>query len=97
MQDNKSSLQQPRQGQQEDTGQNKRKVQRCNRRTPMEKYTGCTKLVHAANPTKRKAKFLQFDICEFYPSISEELLRNSLGFAKSHTSIEQDEEDLIMA
>ena len=55
------------------------------------------KSIHAANPTKRKAKFIQFDICEFYPSISEELLRNSLGFAKSHTSIEQDEEDLIMA
>ena len=53
--------------------------------------------VHAANPTKTKAKFLQFDICEFYPSITEELLRNSLGFAKNHTSIEQDEEDLIMA
>ena len=53
--------------------------------------------VHAANPTKTKAKFLQFDICEFYPSITEELLRKSLGFAKNHTSIEQDEEDLIMA
>ena len=53
--------------------------------------------VHAANPTKTKGKFLQFDICEFYPSITEELLRNSLGFAKNHTSIEQDDEDLIMA
>ena len=53
--------------------------------------------VHAANPTKKKAKFLQFDINEFYPSISEELLRNSIRFAKNHATIEQGEEDLIMA
>ena len=45
--------------------------------------------VHAANPTKKKAKFLQFDINEFYPSISEELLRNSIRFAKNYTTIEQ--------
>ena len=53
--------------------------------------------VHSANPTKDKAKFLQFDICEFYPSITEDLLRNSLDFAKSHKPIDQADEDLIMA
>ena len=53
-------------------------------------------LAHSANPIKEKAKFIQFDICEFYPSITEELLRNSLNFAKSHTTISPDEE-LIMA
>ena len=53
--------------------------------------------VHAANPTKNKAKFFQFDINEFYPSISEELVRNSIRFAKNHATIEQGEEDLIMA
>ena len=53
--------------------------------------------IHSANPTKDKAKFLQFDICEFYPSITEDLLRNSLNFAKSHTPIDQADEDLIMA
>ena len=53
--------------------------------------------VHLANPTKEKAIFVQFDICEFYPSITEELLRNSLDFAKCHTSIDQEDEDLIMA
>ena len=41
--------------------------------------------------------FVQFDICEFYPSITEELLRNSLDFAKCHTSINQEDEDLIKA
>ena len=52
--------------------------------------------VHAANPTKKKARFLQFDINEFYPSISEELLQNSIRFAKNHATIEQEEEALIM-
>ena len=42
---------------------------------------------------------MQFDINEFYPSISEELLRNSIRFAKNYTTIEQEEEEeeLIMA
>ena len=53
-------------------------------------------IVHSANPTKEKAKFLQFDICEFYPSITE-LLRNSLDFAKTHTPVDQEDEELIMA
>ena len=53
--------------------------------------------VHSNNPTKAKARLLQFDICEFYPSISEDLLRKSLLFAKSHTLIEEEEVSLIMA
>ena len=53
--------------------------------------------VHSNNPTKEKARLLQFDICEFYPSISEELLRESLVFAKNHASIEEEEVNLIMA
>ena len=40
---------------------------------------------------------MQFDINEFYPSISEELLRNSIKFAKNYATIEQEEEKLIMA
>ena len=53
--------------------------------------------VHSANPTKDKAKFLQFDISEFYPFITEDLLRNPLDFAKSHTPIDKEDEDLVMA
>ena len=51
--------------------------------------------VHSNNRTKKKFKFLQFDICEFYPSISEELLDNALVFAKLHTTITPEEEDMI--
>jgi len=46
-------------------------------------------------PNKRKCKFIQFDIEEFYPSISEELLNNSLKFASSHTDITEDEIEVI--
>ena len=52
--------------------------------------------VHSNNPTKKKAKLLQFDICEFYPSISEDLLLESLDFAKTHAKIEEEEVKLIM-
>ena len=38
--------------------------------------------VHSNNPTKEKARLLKFDDCEFYPSISEDLLRESMSFAK---------------
>ena len=36
---------------------------------------------------KRDKNFIQFDICEFYPSISEELLTKALDFAQSHDCI----------
>ena len=53
--------------------------------------------VHSNNPTKENARLLQFDICEFYPSISEDLLRESMSFARNHISIEEEEVSLIMA
>ena len=52
-------------------------------------------LVHSNNCMKKKSQFLQFDICEFYPSISEELLDKALVFAKLHTTVTPDEEDMI--
>ena len=36
---------------------------------------------------KQKRKFIKFDIAEFYPSISEDLLNKSLDYAKSFTTI----------
>ena len=36
---------------------------------------------------KQKRKFLKFDIAEFYPSISEDLLNKSIDYAKSFTTI----------
>ena len=36
---------------------------------------------------KQKRKFIKFDIAEFYPSISEDLLNKSIDYAKSFTTI----------
>ena len=47
--------------------------------------------------TKKKGRFVQFDICEFYLSISEELLRNSLDYAKTHAKVDDEEVDIILA
>ena len=52
---------------------------------------------HNQNPTKEKATFLQFDISEFYPSITEELLDNALQFAKQYTNIDDEQESIIKA
>ena len=39
--------------------------------------------------------FMKFDIVEFYPSISEELLRKAMHFARDHTTITGQEEEVI--
>ena len=40
---------------------------------------------------KPRCRFIKLDICEFYPSISEDLLNRALEFAKLHTTISDDE------
>jgi hypothetical protein len=45
---------------------------------------------------KKKLKFIQFDICEFYPSISENLLIEALNFAESFVDISDDERKIIL-
>ena len=52
---------------------------------------------HTLNPTKRNAKLLQFDISEFYPSISEDLLNKALTSGKAHTDIDREQEEMIKA
>ena len=42
-----------------------------------------------------KSRFVKFDIVDFYPSISEELLNKSLDFAKSIVEIKDDVIDVI--
>ena len=45
---------------------------------------------------KHKHSFLVFDIVDFYPSISEDLLRLSLEYAKQHTAVSEQEVEIIM-
>ena len=40
---------------------------------------------------KRNCAFIQLDIAEFYPSITEKILKNALSFAKQHTEINKNE------
>ena len=47
-------------------------------------------------PTKKAHKFTQFDIVDFYPSITEQLLSKALDFAKKYTSINKLETEIIM-
>ena len=45
---------------------------------------------------KNKLTFLTFDIIDFYPSISDELLNKSIEWARKHTSIDDQEYETIM-
>ena len=40
---------------------------------------------------KQKQKFIKFDIAEFYSFISEDLLKKSINYAKSFTTIEEND------
>ena len=46
-------------------------------------------------PCKRQHRFIKFDICDFYPSITESLLDKALDFAKSMVDISDTEIDII--
>ena len=45
---------------------------------------------------KKDYTFMIFDIKDFYPSISESLLKEALDFAKQHTHIKKKDIDLVM-
>ena len=45
---------------------------------------------------KNTLAFIMFDICEFYPSITEEILKKALTYAKKHTNITKQEIDIIL-
>ena len=46
--------------------------------------------------SKKNCFFVQFDIEEFYPSITKELLTKSLNFAKRHIDIPEEHEQIIL-
>ena len=45
---------------------------------------------------KERCHFLQFDICKFYPSISEGLLFESINWAKQYTPISEEDKEVIL-
>ena len=42
-------------------------------------------------PEKQRHRFIKFDICDFYPSISEELVDKAIAFAILHTDVSEEE------
>ena len=44
---------------------------------------------------KNKQSFVNFDICDFYPSIDENVLTDALEFARKYTPITEDEKHII--
>ena len=49
-----------------------------------------------AIPEKCRHAFITFDVCEFYPSISEELLMKALDYASKFTKITQQDRHIII-
>ena len=46
-------------------------------------------------PNKKSNTFIAFDICDFYPSITEELLDKALDFSSHYIEITNDEREII--
>ena len=47
-------------------------------------------------PRKGMCKFLKFDIVDFYPSITEDLLTKSLEFAQNYVEVDEHTANIIM-
>ena len=47
-------------------------------------------------PNKQQLKFIQFDICEFYPSISDQLINKAIKFAEKYIAISDDDKKLFL-
>ena len=45
---------------------------------------------------KNSKKFIKFDVVSFYPSITEELLRNAIQWARKFTEVSEKEENIII-
>ena len=45
---------------------------------------------------KKNKKFIQVDVINFYPSITEKLLKNAINWARQYTDISIEEEDIIL-
>ena len=48
-------------------------------------------------PDKQNAKFVKFDVVDFYPSITKELLEKALDLAANHVDIPQQDREIILS
>ena len=65
---------------------------------PMNQLKNTSEVINWYRNIKEKSKcsFICFDICEFYPSITEDLLTKALKFASANDTITQQEMDIIL-
>ena len=47
-------------------------------------------------PNKQESSFINFDIVDFYPSITEQLLLRAINFASQYTEIQECDKDIII-
>ncbi|GFR82547.1 hypothetical protein ElyMa_004101100 [Elysia marginata] len=68
------------------------------RQTKYNQWTKTRDVIHwFENITNKKQQsFIIFDICDFYPSITKDLLEEALDFASLHTSITGEERNIIL-
>ena len=45
---------------------------------------------------KKSLSFISFDVCDFYPSITEKLLNKALDFANKYRQISKQEREIIL-
>ena len=64
---------------------------RCFQKTKVDQWRNTSTVIDwfKSLADKEKRKFIKFDKTEFYPSISEDLLKQSINYAKSFTTIEE--------
>ena len=64
--------------------------------THLSPFTGKGKLrIYHLSPEKEKYAFITFDVCDFYPSTSEDLLLKALNYASRFTTITQQDRHII--
>ena len=66
--------------------------------TGLQQWRNTTAVISWFNnfPSKEKCKFLSFDVIDFYPSTSEQLLTNAIDFARQFIEINDDEVSIIL-
>ena len=80
---------------QTDTGQDKQTNDRENEYQTLEKHETAHRVVQSIR-NKPAHRFISFDVVEFYPSITEELLIKALDYASQFDKITQEERDIII-
>ena len=76
------------------TSRNQRRCTRTHQSPAMAKHPASPKLVQEP-PHRQNRKFVKFDIVNFYPSITEELLEKAIDHASQYTDISEEEKKII--